>query len=190
MMNAPTTSSDAAPGHHDVETPRPPAASATETVNIVFPQDTNPNGTIFGGKVMQWVDQVAAMAAQRHCRRVVVTASIDALEFKAPIYVGEYAVLRAVVNRAWKSSIEVEVVVEAEHPLTGERRRTAEAFLTFVGLDEHNHPVPVRPVAPETPDEWARYRAAEARRAARLAARRETRPTQAITGIDPAPRAA
>lgn len=143
----------------------------TETVNIVFPTDTNPHGTIFGGKVMRWVDQVAAMAAQRHCRRVVVTVSMDALTFKAPIFLGEYAIVRGIVNRAWKSSMEVQVTVDAEHPLSGEHRAAAEAFLTFVALDEQNKPVPIRPIVPETPEEWARYAAADARRRARLASR-------------------
>lgn len=161
--------------------PRPPSASATETVNIVFPGDTNPLGTIFGGRVMQFIDQVAAMAAQRHCRRIVVTVSMDALEFKAPINIGEYAVVRAVVNRAWRSSMEVEVTVDAEHPLTGERRRSAEAFLTFVALDDRHRPVAVPPLRPETDAEWARYRAAEARRTARLG----LHPAAAAGRVDP-----
>lgn len=166
MSSEPDTPADAdAPPE-----PRPPSGSVTETVNIVFPGDTNPHGTIFGGRVMQFIDQVAAMAAQRHCRRIVVTVSMDALEFKAPIHIGEYAVVRAVVNRAWRSSMEVEVTVDAEHPLTGERRRSAEAFLTFVALDDRHRPIAVPPVQPETDAEWARYHAAEARRTARLAA--------------------
>lgn len=150
---------------------RPPAASATEMVQIVFPSDTNPRGTIFGGRVVQWVDQVAAIAAQRHCRQVVVTVSMDALEFIAPLHLGEYAVLQAVVNRSWRSSMEIGVRVEAEAPLSGERRLCAEAFLTFVAVDAANRPVPVPQLAPETPAEQARYAAAEARRQARLARR-------------------
>jgi acyl-CoA hydrolase len=155
----------------DALRPQPPAASVTDTVKIVFPGDANPLGTVFGGRVMQWIDEVAAMAAQRHCRTVVVTLSMDALEFKAPIHVGEYAVLQAVVNRAWTTSIEVQVTVDAEHPLTGQRRRSAEAFLTLVGLGPDGRPTPVRPVQPETAAQWARFEAAEQRRTARLAAR-------------------
>jgi acyl-CoA hydrolase len=151
--------------------PLPPSASRTETVQIVFPGDANPLGTVFGGRVMQWVDQVAAMAAQRHCRKVVVTASMDALQFTAPIHVGEYAVLSAVVNRAWTTSMEVQVTVDAEHPLSGERRRAAEAFLTFIAIDAGGAPTAVRPVAPQTDEERAGYEAADRRRAARLAAR-------------------
>jgi len=153
-------------------TPAGPSASATEAVQIVLPGDANSLGTVFGGRVMHWVDQVAAIAAQRHCRSNVVTAAIDALQFKAPVQVGEYAVLHAIVNRAWTTSMEVEVTVDAEHPLTGERRRSSEAFLTFVAIDATGHPTAVRPVAPATPEEWRRYEAADARRAARLAIRR------------------
>lgn len=152
-------------------TPQPPSWSVTETVQIVFPGDANPLGTVFGGRVMHWIDEVAAMAAQRHCRTVVVTLSMDALAFTAPIQVGEYAVLRAVVNRAWTTSLEVQVTVEAEHPLTGQRRRSAEAFLTLVGLGPDGRPTAIRPVQPQTPEEWARFEAAEQRRTARLAAR-------------------
>ena len=140
-------------------------------MQLVLPGDANPLGTVFGGRVMQWVDLVASMAAQRHCRQIVVTAAIDALQFSAPIYVGEYAVLRARLNRTWRTSMEVEVIVEAEHPLTGERRRSSDAFLTFVALDEDGRPAEVRPLDPQTDEDWARWHAAEARRQDRLAAR-------------------
>ena len=156
--------------------PKPPSASVTDTVQLVMPSDANPLGTIFGGQVMAWIDAVAAMAAQRHCRQVMVTLSMDALEFKAPILVGEYAVLRAVVNRAWTTSVEVEVSVDAEHPITGERRHSAEAFLTFVALGANGRPTAVPPVDPQTPEEHARFAAAEVRRAARLAARQAAKP--------------
>ena len=150
---------------------RPPSASATETVQLVLPGNANPHGTVFGGRVVMWIDLVASMAAQRHSRQVVVTAAIDAMAFLEPIDVGDYAVLNARVNRTWETSMEVEVHVEAEHPLTGRRRHSASAFLTFVALDEEGRPTPVRPIEPETDDEWACWRDAEARRQARLAAR-------------------
>ncbi len=161
--------------HIDPLAPKPPSASRTETVHLVFPGDANPHGTVFGGRIMQWVDLVAAMAAQRHCRQVVVTAAIDALEFRAPIHVGEYAVLCAWVNRSWRSSMEVEITVDGEDPLTGRRWRSAEAYLTFAALDEGHKPTPARPVTPQTEDEWLRYQAAEERRAARLATRAKGR---------------
>jgi acyl-CoA hydrolase len=151
--------------------PRPPSASLTETVQLVFPEDANPLGTVFGGRVMQWVDAVAAMVAQRHCRHVVVTAAIDAVAFRAPIRVGEYAILTGWVNRAWHTSMEVEVTVDAEHPFTGEQRRSVEAFLTFTAIGPDGRPEAVRAVQPETEADWRRYEAAERRRAQRLAAR-------------------
>ncbi len=143
----------------------------TETVNLVFPEDANPKGTIFGGRILQWVDMVGAMAAQRHCRQIVVTAVMDTVVFRAPIYVGEYAVVKAWVNRAWHTSMEVEVRVEAEAPLTGERRLSVEAFVTFVAVDIHDRPTAVPPFIPQTPQETERYLAAEKRRAARMAFR-------------------
>jgi acyl-CoA hydrolase len=155
-------------------TEKSPADSFTETVELVLPGDANPIGTVFGGRVMQWIDLVASMAAQRHCRKIVVTASIDALEFQAPIFVGEYAVLKGWVNRTWRSSLELEVLVDAEHPLTGERRRSSKAFLTFVALDHNGKPTEVPAIRPTTDEEWARWREAEARRAARLALHRRS----------------
>jgi acyl-CoA hydrolase len=153
--------------------PKPPSASLTETVHLVMPGDANPLGTVFGGRVMQWVDAVAALAAQRHTRRIVVTAAIDAVAFRAPIRVGEYAVLRGWVNRAWNTSMEVEVTVDAEHPLTGERRRSVDAYLTFAALGEDGRTTRARPVQPQTEEEWQRYQAADERRSRRLEARGE-----------------
>lgn len=150
---------------------RPASQSLVETVNLVFPEDANPKGTIFGGRVLQWVDMAGAMAAQRHCRQMVVTAVMDAVMFRAPIFVGEYAVIRAWVNRAWHTSMEVEVRVEAEAPLTGERRLSVEAYVTFVAVDGADHPTPVPPLIPQTPEEALRFQAAEKRRNARMALR-------------------
>jgi len=155
--------------------PKPPSASISETIEMVFPEDANPLGTVFGGRIMQWVDLVAAMAAHRHCRNVVVTAAIDALEFRASIHVGEYAILKAWLNRAWHTSMEVEVIVDGEDPLTGRRWRSAHAFLTFAAVDADGHPVPARPVMPQTEAEWQRYQLADQRRGQRLAARARSR---------------
>jgi acyl-CoA hydrolase len=141
----------------------------------VLPGDANPLGTIFGGKVLQWVDLAASLAAQRHCRQSVVTAAVDALAFLAPIHVGEWAVMTAVVNRTWSTSLEIQVEVQAEHPLTGERRHAVEAFLTFVALED-GKPAEVPALVPETDDEWSRWHAADERRRVRLAARDRVRP--------------
>jgi len=102
---------------------------------IVLPGDTNHLGTAFGGKIMQWIDICAAIAAQRHAGGVVVTASIDSLEFRKPIRQGDIVTLKARVNAAWSTSMEVGVKVEAENPLTREKIKACRAYLTFVALD-------------------------------------------------------
>ncbi|RMF83496.1 MAG: acyl-CoA thioesterase [Nitrospirae bacterium] len=148
-----------------------------------MPGDTNHLGSIFGGKVMQYIDTTAAVAAMRHARRVCVTASIDRLDFHVPIAAGHIVILQASVNRAFGTSMEVGVRVEREDPLTGERARTASAYLTFVALDERRRPVAVPPVQPESEAEQRRYREAGARRARRLA------PADPDPGDDPCPTA-
>ena len=150
-------------------TGKPATASVVEMTEIVLPSDANPLGTIFGGRVVQWIDICASVAAQRHCRQIVVTASMDDLHFLAPIHVGMIVLLRATVNRAWRTSVEVEVQVESEDPLTGERRHCVRAYLTFVALGADGRPAPVPPVIPVTPEEKERYEAAAERRRQRLA---------------------
>ncbi|MGD8401413.1 MAG: acyl-CoA thioesterase, partial [Bacillota bacterium] len=111
-----------------------PRESAVETRYLIMPDQVNAHGTVFGGLIMSWIDMVAAMAAQRHCNGVAVTASIDRISFKAPIYVGEHAVLRASVNYVGHTSLEVGVLVIKENPYTGEQIRATTAYLTFVAL--------------------------------------------------------
>ena len=148
--------------------PKPACQSYTEMTEIVLPSHTNPLGTAFGGQVMAWIDICAGIAAQRHARQVVVTASMDDLHFKAPIYKGEVVVLKAQVNRSFHTSMEVGVRVEAENPLTGERRHCSSAYLTFVALDAAGNRVPIPPLVPETDDEKRRYDEAAERRRYRL----------------------
>ncbi len=150
-------------------TGKPVSASVVEMTEIVLPSDANPLGTVFGGRVMQWIDICAGVAAQRHCRQIAVTVSMDDLHFLAPIHVGMIVVLRATVNRAWHTSVEVEVQVESEDPITGERRHCVSAYLTFVALGADGRPTPVPPVIPVTPEEKERYEAADERRRQRLA---------------------
>jgi acyl-CoA hydrolase len=138
---------------------------------IVMPGDSNVLGTIFGGKVMQWIDVAAAVAGMRHAGGLVVTASIDALHFVTPIAVGEVVVLRAQVNFVGSTSMEVGVRVEAESPRTRERRLTTKAYLTFVGIDEAGRPRRLPPLALETDEDRRRNAAAEARRHERLKGR-------------------
>ncbi len=145
-----------------------PAESATEMTEIVLPGDTNAIGTIFGGKVMAWIDIAAAIAAGRHARRVVVTASIDALHFLAPVKVGHILHIKAMVNFASRTSMEVGVRVDSENPLTGERMHTASAYTTLVALNDLGRPIPVPPIEPDSPEEKRRYSEAQKRRQARI----------------------
>ena len=106
--------------------------SRTQTVEVVLPNDTNPFGNLLGGKVMHWIDLTGAIAAHRHCRSVVVTASMDSLQFLHPVKVGELLLIEAWVNCAFHTSVEVEVHVSSENTLTGERKKTSTAYVTFV----------------------------------------------------------
>ena len=149
----------------------PVSASRTEMVEFVLPQDANALGTALGGRVMHFVDMVGAIAALRHCRAAVVTASVDHIDFRSPIQVGELMILKSSVNRTFHTSLEVGVKVFSENPLTGDRRHTTSAYLTFVALDEHRQPKTVPPVTCETEEDRRRYRQALTRRKIRLAHR-------------------
>jgi acyl-CoA hydrolase len=137
--------------------------SRTVLTDIVLPPDTNYHGTIFGGNVMAYMDKVASIAAMRHCRSQVVTASSDSLDFLAPIRTGEAICLEGYVSWTHNTSMEIYVKAEAENLLTGERRLTSQAYLTFVALDENNKPIEVPPVLPETEEERWNYRTAKDR---------------------------
>jgi acyl-CoA hydrolase len=152
--------------------------SVTQMTEIVLPSDTNSLGTIFGGKIMAWIDIAAAIAAGRHARKVVVTASIDALHFVSPVKVGHFVHIQASVNFAGRTSMEVGVRVDAEDPLTGKRQHTATAYTTFVALDEKGLPTPVGPLIPETPEEKRRYSAAQKRRQSRMLLAEELKNTR------------
>jgi len=152
--------------------PKPPSASVARSVFLTFPNDANVHGTVFGGRVMSWIDEIGALAAMRHARKPVVTVLIDAVGFCVPIRVGDFAVVEAVVTRAWTTSMEIWVKVETEDPFADTRQNAAQAFLTFVAVDTAGAPQPVRPVLPETDDEKTRFAEAQARREQRLAARR------------------
>lgn len=156
----------------DELSPKQPSASESRSVHIAFPNDANIHGTVFGGRVMAWIDELGALAAMRHARQPVVTALIDAVGFSVPIRVGQVAIVEAVVTRAWTTSMEVWVTVDAEDTLSDTRQRAAEAFLTFVAVDTDGQPRPVPPIAPGSAAERARFAEAQARRERRLAARR------------------
>jgi acyl-CoA hydrolase len=139
-------------------------------VEVMFPNDANPAGTVMGGRVMHLIDVAAAIAASRHARALCVTASVDHLDFRAPVNVGDLLILKASVNYVGTTSLEVGVRVEVEERRTGERRHTSSAYLTFVAVDDRRRPIAVPEIIPETPDEVRRYREAERRRRARLVA--------------------
>lgn len=135
---------------------------------MVLPTHTNALGSVFGGTVMSWIDIAAAICAQRHSRKVVVTAHIDDLQFVAPVYKGWVVNLRASVNHAGTTSMEVGVRVDAENPLTGEKFHTASAYLTFVALDSQGKPSQIPGLILETDQDKRRNKAALQRRDNRL----------------------
>ncbi len=146
----------------------PAASTRVEMTQLVLPEHTNAMGTIFGGQVAAWIDICGAIAAQRFCRRQVVTASIDELVFHNPIQRGHIAIFRASVNAAWTHSMEVGVRVEGEDPLTGVRTSTSTAYLTFVALEADGSRALVPALLVDGDDEARRRDAANNRRATRL----------------------
>jgi len=154
---------------------RPVRESLSEYSEIALPGDANPLGHVLGGKVMHLVDMAGAIAAIRHSRCTVVTASFDSMTFLHPVHIGNLIVLRSSVNRVFTTSMEVGVRVEVEDLRTGQRRHTSSAYLTFVALDGSDRPLAIPPVIPESDDEMRRYQAAEERRKYRLELRERTR---------------
>ena len=145
-----------------------PKDSTVTMTEIVLPSHANALGTIFGGQIMSWIDIAGAITAGRHARRVVVTASIDALHFVAPVKVGHVVHIRASVNYASKTSMEVGIRVEAENLVTGECKHTATAYATFVALDDAGRPTLVPKIHPESTEEKRRYEQAVKRRESRI----------------------
>lgn len=151
--------------------PRTVRESLSEISEMALPNDANPLGNLIGGKVMHLVDIAAAIAASRHSRHPCVTASVDHMTFLHPVHIGELVVVKASVNRAFTTSMEVGVKVIVENLRTGTVRHTSSAYLTFVALDAQGKHTRVPPVVPETEAEKRRYEAAGERRRYRLAAR-------------------
>jgi acyl-CoA hydrolase len=139
---------------------------------VVLPAQTNPLGKLLGGHVMHLVDIAAAMAAHRHSNSYVVTASVDHIDFRNPVSLGEIVMLKSQVNRVFHTSLEVGVEVYSENVLTGERKHTTTAYVTFVAIDEHTRlPKAVPPLIVKTKEEKRRYEEAAGRRKGRLALR-------------------
>jgi acyl-CoA hydrolase len=142
---------------------------------IMMPQHANNLGHVFGGVILSMMDRAAAVAAIRHARRTCVTVSVDRVDFREPIHLGDLVIMRASVNYVGRTSMEVGVRVEAENLLDGARRHTNSCYVTFVAVDVSGRPVEVPPVIPETADEKRRYLAAQERRRRRLEEREAER---------------
>ena len=136
---------------------RPVRESQSEMAEVVLPNDANPLGSLLGGRLMHFIDLAGAMAAHRHAKAYVVTASMDHIDFLAPVHVGDLLILRSSVNRAFRTSMEVGVKCFVENYIAGTTRHIASAFLTFVAVDRNGHRLPVPPVIPETDEEKRRY---------------------------------
>jgi acyl-CoA hydrolase len=160
-------------GHQDGDLKgKPISASRSEMAEVVLPAETNPLGKLLGGQVMHLVDIAAAMAASRHANSYVVTASVDYIDFRNPINVGEIVILKSQVNRVFRTSMEVGVKVFSENTLTGERKHTTTAYVTFVAIDSTTRePKAVSPLILKTAEEKRRWREAGERRKVRLAMR-------------------
>ncbi|MGH7677518.1 MAG: acyl-CoA thioesterase [Gemmatimonadaceae bacterium] len=164
-----------------VRAAKPVRESQHETSELMMPHHANNLGHVFGGVMLSMMDKTAAVAAFRHCRMTIVTASIDRVDFREPIQVGDLVVMKASVNYVGRTSMEVGVRVEAEELVTGRRRHTNSCYLTFVAVDRDGRPVEVPGLVAETPDEARRYQAAEQRRTVRLAERETERKRREAT---------
>ena len=152
--------------------PRHPRESETIISELMMPQHANIMGNVFGGVILSLADHVAAVSAMRHSHRQCVTVSVDKVDFREPIKVGELVTAMARVNFAGTTSMEIGVKIVAEVIVTGEKRHTNSCYLTYVAVDETGRPTEVPPIAPQTPDEKRRYDRAAQRRANRVMERR------------------
>src|ERR1700747_2376691 len=151
--------------------PRPVCDSQSEMHEFVLSNDANPLGALLGGRLMHWIDMAGALAAHRHSRNYVVTASIDHLDFWTPAHVGDLVILRSSVNRVFTTSMEVGVQVMVENYLLEECKHVSSAYLTFVAVDKAGRHLKVPPVIPETDEQRRRYEDAGRRREIRRAER-------------------
>lgn len=154
-----------------IEGKAPSASSVEQNVYKVFPNDLNSKHTVFGGLVMSLCDRTALIVAERHSGGICVTAAVDSLNFLAPARAGDTLIVKAAVNRSWRSSMEIGVHVAAEDSFSGDTRHVVSAYLTFVSLDESGKTRSVPPVLPETAIEKRRFQAAQMRRDGRLASK-------------------
>ncbi|HEU4878981.1 MAG TPA: acyl-CoA thioesterase [Gemmatimonadaceae bacterium] len=139
-----------------------------ETSQLMLPQHSNNLGLVFGGVILAMMDTASAVSAIRHARSICVTASVDRVDFREPIHLGDLVIMKCSVNYVGRTSMEVGVRVEAEDLQTGSRRHTNSCYLTFVAIDRNGRPIEVPKLIPETDVEFRRYEAAKARRQRRL----------------------
>ena len=159
--------------------PRTVAESQSEMTELVLPNDTNTLGNLLGGRLMHFIDLVGAMAAYRHSRAHVVTASMDHIDFIAPVHVGDLVILKASVNRAFQTSMEVGVKAWVENAMAGTRRHVSSAYLIFVAIDENGRRLPVPPITTGCAEEERRYEDAGRRRERREQERERKRQNRA-----------
>lgn len=150
-------------------TGRSPGESAVTLAQLMLPDDANPSGDVHGGVVMKLVDTAAGLAAMRHARSRCVTVAMDSMTFEAPVHIGDLLHLSACLTWTGRTSMEIEVTVEAENILAGTRRRTSVAYLVYVALGPDARPRPVPPLLPASDEDRQRWAAAERRRAVRMA---------------------
>lgn len=156
-----------------------PIDSIAAMTELVLPNDTNTLGNLMGGRLLHWMDIVTAISAARHCNRVVVTASVDFVDFTSPIHLGEIVLLEAKVTRAFTTSMEVQVIVHAENMQSGQKRYCNTAFYTFVAVDQSGRPIPVAQVVPHSDAEKELYEGAMRRRELRLISAKRMKPEDA-----------
>src|SRR2546428_12089212 len=154
---------------HKPMRPRPVCESKSEMTEIVLPNDANPLNALLGGRLMHWIDMAAAMAAHRHSRHYVVTASIDHLDFLVPVRVGDLVILRSSVNRVFRTPMEVGVKVWVENYISDSSHHVSSAYLTYVAVDRESCRLTVPAVVPEDNEEQRRYEDAGRRREIRRA---------------------
>lgn len=157
-----------------------PSDSYTIMNELVLPNDTNTLHNLMGGKLMHWMDICAAICAQKHCNRIVVTASVDNVSFSHPIKLGDVVTLESKVTRAFNSSIEVHIKVYAENVPTGARVKSNEAYFTFVAVDQNGRPINVPELKPHTDEEKKLYEGALRRRQVRLVLAGRMQPNEAL----------
>jgi acyl-CoA hydrolase len=158
---------------------RKASESVTVMTEIVLPNDTNSLGNLMGGRLLHWMDICSAMAAHRHCKRVVVTASVNNVSFDQGIKLGSIITLQAKISRAFTTSMEIFIDVWIEDPVTGEKKKSNEAIYTFVAVDQNGSPLPVPELIPETEEEKQRYEGALRRRQLALILAGKMKPSEA-----------